>query len=245
LIGLAVWDQQPGNAGGTADAIAEWRSCGIPMTYVELPINDQAGDSPFALQPVHTARSIERPILAGNDGTDTQLMSLLFADVVGFSQLSDREVRLFISEYLSRVATLIQNYADDILVRETAGDGLYLAFRNLSAAGACALDLAEMVEQTCWQELNFGTALRLRVALHIGPVILGNDPITGLRKGVGAHVSRAARLEPKTPPGQVYASEAFAALCELTTNLPFRCRYVKQLEWAKRYGTFPTYLVTR
>jgi len=102
-----------------------------------------------------------------------------------------------------------------------------------------------MAETTDWFALGFCTRLRLRVALHIGPVILAHDPITGLPKGVGAHVSRAARLEPKTPVGQVYASEAFAALAELQPDLPFKCRYVKQLEWAKRYGTFPTYLVAR
>lgn len=199
----------------------------------------------IALLPVNTSTILvdtKAPIAPRGD---TQLISLLFADAAGFSQLSDREVRLFVGEYLSRVASILETYTDDIAVRETAGDGLYLAFRTIASAGACALDLAEMLESTDWFALGFGTRLRLRVALHIGPVILAHDPITGLSKGVGAHVLRAARLEPKTPVGQIYASEAFAALAKLESDLPFRCRYVKQLEWAKRYGTFPTYVLSR
>ena len=245
LFGLAVWDGKPGAMGGTADAISAWQALSIPMSYVELPQVPTSKSEKLALSPVTTSTILKdaREPLATKG--DTQLMSLLFADAAGFSQLSDREVRLFVAEYLARVAILVEAYAYDIAVRETAGDGLYLAFRTIESAGACALDLAEMVESTDWFALGFGTRLRLRVALHIGPVILAHDPITGLPKGVGAHVSRAARLEPKTPVGQVYASEAFAALAKLEPNLPFQCRYVKQLEWAKRYGTFPTYLVSR
>jgi adenylate cyclase len=85
----------------------------------------------------------------------------------------------------------------------------------------------------------------MRLALHAGPVHLTTDPITGLPKCCGTHVSRAARLEPRTPPGQVYASEAFAALAGMEDIAEFRCDYVKQLDWAKRYGTFPAYLVRR
>ena len=250
LIGLAVWDGKVGRSGGTAEAVRTWRDLGIPMTQVMLPSSPLVINEKLELGPVCSAAdaippSLGAPSLGAPTEGDTRVMSLLFADAVGFSQLSDREIRLFISEYLRRVADLMEQYSECIAVRETAGDGLYLAFTTLASAGCLALDLSEMVERTAWQAMGFGTSLRLRVALHAGPVILSHDPITGLPKGVGAHVSRAARLEPKTPPGQVYASEAFAALEKLEPNLPFQCRYVKQLEWAKRYGTFPTYILSR
>lgn len=72
-----------------------------------------------------------------------------------------------------------------------------------------------------------------------------SSPNLSTPKCIGAHVARAARLEPKTPPGLVYASEAFAALEMLNPIRGFRCDYVKQLDWAKRYGTFPAYVVRR
>jgi hypothetical protein len=57
-------------------------------------------------------------------------------------------------------------------------------------------------------------------------------------------VSRAARLEPKTPAGEVYASEAFAALAAVENVTDFTCDYVKQFERAKHYGTFPTFVLS-
>jgi class 3 adenylate cyclase len=105
-----------------------------------------------------------------------------------------------------------------------------------------------MVQQTNWESKGLPQALSLRIALHAGPVFGGIDPVTGNRNYTGTHVSRAARLEPKTPPGEVYASEGFAALVAVDKVNPkteFLCEYVKQLEWAKHYGTFPTYVVRK
>ena len=85
--------------------------------------------------------------------------------------------------------------------------------------------------------------LNLRIALHAGPVYEFDDPITGDRSYSGTHVSRAARLEPITPPGQVYASEAFAALAAAQRTPDFTCDYVGQTPMAKAYGTLPAYHV--
>lgn len=52
-----------------------------------------------------------------------------------------------------------------------------------------------------------------------------------------------ARIEPKTPPGQVYASENFAAIAAAQKITDFRCEYVGRLPLAKGYGTFGTYHV--
>jgi hypothetical protein len=55
----------------------------------------------------------------------------------------------------------------------------------------------------------------------------------------------AARIEPISPPGHVYASQAFAALAEAEASpksrAPFACEYVGQVPLAKGYGTFPMY----
>jgi class 3 adenylate cyclase len=85
--------------------------------------------------------------------------------------------------------------------------------------------------------------LNVRVALHAGPVFGYKDPIAGQFTYTGTHVSRAARLEPKTPAGEVYASQAFAALCVEHNVTEFTCEYVRQLEWAKQYGSFPAFVL--
>jgi class 3 adenylate cyclase len=56
-------------------------------------------------------------------------------------------------------------------------------------------------------------------------------------------VSRGARIEPITPPGEVYASENFAAIAAAQKIADFRCEYVGQLPLAKGSGTFGIYHV--
>ena len=57
--------------------------------------------------------------------------------------------------------------------------------------------------------------------------------------------SRAARIEPITPVGAVYASQEFAALAEAVGLTEFVCQYVGVTPMAKSYGEFPTYQVRR
>ena len=245
LVGLAVWDGQPGDGfGGTASAVRQWQQQGVPVHRIALEAG--LGAPGTGLEVVRApAGGAEPATLAAAAPAEDAVMSLLFADAVGFSQLTDAEVPLFVHSCLGLVARLIERDPASVPVRETWGDGLFLAFTGVRAAGAFALDLLEEIAATDWRALGFARPLTMRFALHAGPVHLTTDPITGLPKCCGTHVSRAARLEPKTPQGQVYASEAFAALAAMEGVTEFRCDYVKQLEWAKRYGTFPAYVVRR
>ena len=102
-----------------------------------------------------------------------------------------------------------------------------------------------MVANTDWTRYSLSAELNLRIALHAGPVYEFDDPITGERSYGGTHVNRAARMEPITPWGQVYASEAFAALAAAQGVTHFVCDYVGQTPMAKGYGTLPTYYVRR
>ena len=118
-------------------------------------------------------------------------------------------------------------------------------FSDVDLAGKFALDLADFVAATKWEEKGLRSGLNLRIGLHAGPVYEFDDPITGSRTYSGTHVSRAARIEPITPPGQVYASESFAALAAARRAEGFICDYVGQTPMAKGYGTLPTYHVRR
>ena len=108
-----------------------------------------------------------------------------------------------------------------------------------------ALDLCDLMTTKRWERCGLPCRLSLRIALHAGPVYQFNDPVTGNRSYGGTHVSRAARIEPITPPGQVYASEAFAAMAAAQRVTSFDLDYAGQTPMAKGYGTFPTYHVRR
>ena len=246
LHGLAVLGRSTSTAqGGTADAVTQWRRSGLAVEVLD----------PLRGEPQLLADAADQFVYV-ESADDAPVMSMIFADVVGYSQLADSEVTKFVELFLGRVAQRMERYADPRLVadqwhrtlipvRETWGDGLYFACRKLCTAGLFALDLCEEVRDTNWRELGFSSDLKIRIALHAGPVHLGRDPITGLPKCSGAHVSRAARLEPKTPPNQVYASDAFASLAAARGITEFVCDHVKLLDWAKHYGTYPTYAVRR
>jgi class 3 adenylate cyclase len=108
-----------------------------------------------------------------------------------------------------------------------------------------ALALRDRVASTDWVAKGFRRPLSLRTGLHVGPVYKCHNPVTGREDYLGTHVSPAARIEPITPKGQVYASEVFAAIAFAERVGAFTCAYVGQIGLAKEYGTYPTYHVRR
>lgn len=175
----------------------------------------------------------------------TRLVSMLFADALNFSKLSEDQIPLFVRHFLGAVGELVARCQPAPLLRNTWGDGIYIVFSNVETAGRFALDLCERVNTTRWADAGLPAELNLRIALHAGPAYACTDPVTRSPNFIGSHVSRAARIEPITPPGQVYASQAFAALAAAQGVTEFTCDYVGQTPLAKKYGTFPTYHVRR
>lgn len=75
--------------------------------------------------------------------------------------------------------------------------------------------------------------INLRIALHAGPGYWCFDPILERMTYVGRHVSRAARMEPITPPGEIYVSETLAALAAAEGATDLTCQYARQTPQAK------------
>ncbi|MBV8714701.1 MAG: DUF4071 domain-containing protein [Chloroflexi bacterium] len=173
----------------------------------------------------------------------SQIVGMLFADAVHFSRLREAEVVIFSDLFMGAIGQLVASSANAPVFTNTWGDGLFFVFRNVVDAGTFALSLRDLVNTTDWVARGLPAELNLRIGLHAGPVFGSRDPITGRAGYFGTHISRAARIEPITPPGHVYASEPFAALSELVSNRIFTCEYVGQTPQAKGYGTFPTYHV--
>jgi class 3 adenylate cyclase len=170
---------------------------------------------------------------------------LLFADAVHFSKLSEEQIPRFVKSFLGAISRMpaMSNHAPEM--KNTWGDGLYFVFDGVRDAGLFALELADLMATGDWAAKGLPSGLNLRIALHAGPVYSCLDPITERQNFSGTHVSRAARIEPVTPPGQVYASQEFAALAAAERINEFKCEYVGQTPLAKSYGTFPTYHVRR
>jgi class 3 adenylate cyclase len=167
---------------------------------------------------------------------------ILFADVVGFSALSDTQVVRFYAEFLGMVARLLDAPRRPPLVRNTWGDGLYLVFPQVRDAGVFALELCDQVAGMQWTAADL-PELSVRVGLHAGPLFEFVDRVTGQLSFSGRHATRAARIEPVTPPGMVYASREFAALASAYRIREFVCEPVGGLRLAKTAGVAPLFVV--
>jgi class 3 adenylate cyclase len=242
LIPLVVWDGKAGDGpGGTASTVEHWRALGYKPEIINLDkIRPESRGS------ARSANERGATVLAEKEeGFHSRIVAILFADAVQFSKLTEQEVPRFVQHLVGAIAKLSDKLGDKVLAKNTWGDGIYFVFSDVDVAGRFALELVDLVRKTKWEEKGLPADLNLRIALHAGPVYEFNDPITEKKTYGGTHVSRAARIEPITPPGQVYASEAFAALAAVRRASAFICDYVGQTPTAKGYGTLPVYHVRR
>jgi class 3 adenylate cyclase len=241
---LAVWDGLPGAGGGTASAIGRWRSCGQPVQAID-PLTLQWQE--YAPTPGPRAPSDQWLSSQADARPEDKraLVSLLFADAVGFSKLAEEQIPQFVAHFLGPIAALLERSSRPPIVRNTWGDALYFAFNDISAAGVLALEISELIRATHWPDFGLPQGMGIRIALHSGPAYPVVDPIIRQFNYTGVHVSRAARIEPITPVGAVYASQEFAALAEAVGVSEFVCQYVGITPMAKSYGDFATYQVRR
>jgi len=219
---IAVWD----GAGSPID-IGIWRKSGRRQTIISV--------TPDAL-----------PLPKGKlapPGNRRRARAMLFGDVKGFSRLTDRQLPNYITTVLGSVEQVCKAHHNQLLLANTWGDGLFLVFKRAHEAADCALDLQTALSQLDFRTLGLSDPLALRIGGHLGPVYETLDPVLGHENFFGAHVSRAARIEPITPPGCVYVTETFAAALALEHSEKFACDYVGMTEAAKSYGSMRMFLL--
>jgi class 3 adenylate cyclase/tetratricopeptide (TPR) repeat protein len=229
---VALWDGEPtAGAAGTAADVGLWRSFGFAQEIIPSP-----GSAP---ESQHAAAMASCPAKGRVNH------AILFGDVKGFSKLEDRQVPIFVREVLGRLADVLKAYNDKVLFRNTWGDAIYLILDDVYSAARCALDLQVAMSQLPLRKLGLPDFIALRLGGHFGPVSLFEDPVLKTYNFFGAHVSKAARIEPITPPGEVYVTDHFASTLALDPKDEFECEYVGEIPMAKDYGNLKMYLLRR
>jgi class 3 adenylate cyclase len=147
---------------------------------------------------------------------------MLFADFAGYSRLHDAFAPLFQTRFLEIGARIIERSAVKPLEAKTWGDAVYAVFESPVAGAEFALRFLERMLEIDWTATGLPSTSQVRIALHAGPVFHAFDPVMGRDSHFGSSVTRAARIEPVTPPGMVYASEAFAATLAATGQCDYR-----------------------
>jgi len=169
-------------------------------------------------------KASEESIAEHSDG-----VTVLFADIVGFTPLSARKTPRALVDLLNRIFSEFDALADahGLEKIKTIGDA-YMAVAGLPqswpdhAARAARMALA-MLDVTARVAAETGEKLALRIGLHSGPVVAG---VIGRRKFTydmwGDTVNTASRMESHGLPGAIHCTEATAMLLQGAFRLQAR-----------------------
>lgn len=246
---VAVWDgKRNGAVGGTAECIESWKRSGLPMVVIdpvratETRVEGRTGPAAAPARQVRAAGRAARP---ASPGTDRQIVAILFADLAGYSRLEEEQVPRYVRAFLAALADTLRRRRLRPVYKNTWGDAICLVFADPLEAADCALAMRDTIRRTDWTEHGLPRHLKLRIGLHAGPAYCLDEPLMERRNFFGFHVNQAARIEPITSPGNVYASESFAALLLEDPRNPFDCRYVGVVVLPKEFGSYPIYHIKR
>jgi tetratricopeptide (TPR) repeat protein len=236
----------PGRVGGTHASFDRWsRNVGTPLLIDLRELRRRAGLDAKGVVDATTLAPAPRAAAGGETRPQRTLKTMLFADFAGFSRLHDAFAPLFQSRFLEIVAGEIAAAPVKPLDSKTWGDGLYIVFESPGDGAEFALRLQASMLAVDWKAAGLSETSQIRIALHAGPVFRGYDPIVKRDGFFGSSVTRTARIEPVTPPGMVYASEAFAATLTASGTSGCALEYVGMLPLAKGYGESRIYRLER
>ena len=144
-------------------------------------------------------------------------VSILFADIVGFTQMAGRQTPGDLVQFLNGVFTAF----DGLTTRfggekiKTIGDAYMVAFGLPDARAdhteAAAMQARAMLDEIGRFRTGDGVQINLRIGIHTGAAVAG---VIGQRKFSfdvwGSTVNIASRMESLGEPGKVHVSEAVA-----------------------------------
>ena len=141
-------------------------------------------------------------------------VSVLFADIVGFTKMSERVTPVELVDRLNRMFSSFDDLADKLKLEKikTIGDAYMVAGGLHSHEYDHAQTIAEMALAMQRRALEFsrefGEELSIRIGIHTGPVVAG---VIGKRKFIydvwGDTVNTASRMESHGEPGTVHVTE--------------------------------------
>lgn len=232
-VQIVVWDGAPASGpAGTAADVSAWSA---------------AGARTMVIPPGPVDRALARPAPPNESSHDRVLAAILFTDFVGFSKLSEAALPAFWDGVMRCVAEVLEEHEAEVSCRNSWGDALYAVTADAPAAAEIAIELQARLARFDYSALGLdeGGGGGMRVGVHYGSAWKATDRITGRTTFYGTEVSRAARIEPVTPPGAVFVTEPLAAILALEARARFACHYVGRISLAKNYGDYPMYRLER
>lgn len=259
---LVLWDYAAASdAGSAADFIDNWPDIGH-LRLIDLDdLREQDAAAPALLPPTPAPPpTLDQPTPTTPMATTPErgIRTMLFADIVGYSQLSEHDLPL-LWQCMSEVRPQLEATSRHLELIESWGDAIYAVMNNSSDMAGYAFALIDAIARMDSSGAGLSRPLQVRIGLHAGPVFEGEHPLTGRPIVYGTHVSRAARIEPVSLPGHVYASQQFVAMllaeesarrheAQMTGGQfeeRYACEYLGMLSLAKNYGRQQVYHIRR
>jgi len=197
----------------------------------------------FNILPEEVAHRLKSNVATIADGFEDA--TVIFADIVGFTGISERIPPSDLVELLNEVFSMFDDLVDKYGLEKikTIGDAYMVAAGlpvyseyHAEAAADFALD---MMRTLCGFTDREGKKLRVRVGIHSGPIVAG---VIGKKKFAydlwGDSVNTAARMESHGLPGEIQVTQATYEL--LKDKFDFEERGIIHI---KGKGNMQTYLL--
>ena len=224
--------------GGTRDISDSWPYSGT---------HHNIDPSQFLKVKIKTPLKKEMPVaeVAQNKEVTRKISNILFADIVGFSKLLEKDTPGIILRLLTEIRKLIDPYMKEVEVINTWGDAIIICHPAECAIMKIATAIQGVFVGEKARALNLPEGLNIRIALHKGPVFFATDPLTGEANVYGSSINRTARMEPVTLPGSIYASDQFAACLKLDAKDLYHYQHVGIIELPKGFGKQEVYHISQ
>jgi class 3 adenylate cyclase len=164
-----------------------------------------------------------------------KFVAVLFSDVKDYSKLNETQLETFSQVVFPHISEFLKDHEDKILELNTWGDAIILVSEDVSFVARFALHLRDFYRNENWARHSL-PELNCRIGLHSGHVFIVDDPLRRQTAISGKQITLAARIEPITPVGDVFATDFFVSVLEQNPDPTIAYDDAGVWSLAKAYG---------
>ena len=166
----------------------------------------------------------------GKASTNRRVVVVMFSDIVGFTEYCDKhgeeEGVELVARHEDMVFPIIEAHKGTVV--KTIGDAVMAYFEDAPHAGMAAKEMMQAVARDNADRTS-DQQMQLRVAFHLGPVIVRNNDL------FGDTVNQTSRMAGVGKPGQILISKTMIDV--LSEDSRFICRFVGKADFHGKTGT--------
>ncbi|MDR2417180.1 MAG: hypothetical protein LBD15_03400 [Holosporales bacterium] len=219
---VAVWDSTLHSMpGGPSDFIDGWTNIKTLHMIDLVDLRPPRTLSPETEEKLNNTKSLAcyarqyDPLVS--HAPDRIIKMMMFSDLHGYSKLQDEHIPAFL-DFLQKLQVAMSEIDLPLESVNTWGDAVFAVGDTASIIAEFGLRYCDIVETLGRKYPEFPFPIRARISLHAGPVYEAEDPFIKKKNYYGGHINRAARLEPVTTVGQVYATQQFVSILHVEQN---------------------------